>query len=142
MAVLSLDTLSPPVAGVVFPHLLWQCRQMGTDDFLGLGDALVDFRRLVEYGALSTDSGSSIPEKYPMPQTYERIREGELGEGWTMWSAVQLDHRGDVARENRINVEGGMDLVQGALVEEPRRTVITHKLRVYLPRGSLPRVSP
>jgi hypothetical protein len=75
-------------AGVVFPPLLWQCRKMGNDDFLGLGDALLDVRRFVEYGSLSIDSCRSIPEKDPMPQTYERIREGEMGEGWTMRSAV------------------------------------------------------
>src|SRR4029450_13651859 len=46
--------------------------------------------------------------------------------------AVQLDPRGDGSRENSIDVEGVMDLVQGARVEEPRRTVITHQLRVHL----------
>src|SRR5215831_620883 len=103
---------SPSIIGST--HLLWQCRQMGNDAFLGLGEALVDFRRFVEDGALRTDRGSSIPEKDPMPQTYERIREGEMGEGWTMRSAVQLDNRGDESRENRIDLEGIMDLVQGA----------------------------
>ena len=61
---------------------------MGNDAFLGLGDALLDVRRVVEYGTLRTDSDSRIPEQDPMPQTYERIREGERGEGWTMRSAV------------------------------------------------------
>jgi hypothetical protein len=78
---------------------------------LGLGDALLDVRRFVEHGSLSIDSCRSIPEKYPIPQTYERIREGESGEGWTMRSAVQLYNRGDGSRENSIDVEGFMDLV-------------------------------
>jgi len=65
---------------------------MGNDDVLGLGDTLLDVRRVVEYGSLRIDSGRSIPEQDPMPQTYEGIREGEMGEGWTMRSAVQLDH--------------------------------------------------
>jgi hypothetical protein len=86
--------------GVFFPYLLWQCRKIGNDDFLSLGDALLDFRRFVEYGSLSSDSGSSIPEKYHIPKIYERIHEGEMGEGWTMRSAVQLDNRGDGSIEN------------------------------------------
>ena len=65
-------------AGVFFPPLLWQCRKIGNDDFLGLGDALLDVRRFVEYGSLSIDSCRSIPEKDPIPKTYERIREGEM----------------------------------------------------------------
>src|SRR5262249_2529180 len=119
-------------------HLLWQCRQMGTDAFFGLGEALVDVRRFVEDGALRTDSGSRIPEKDPMPQTDERICEGELGEGGTMRRAVQLDHRGEESREHRIDLEGIMDLVQGARVEATRRPVLTHQLRVYLPEVRCP----
>ena len=85
-------------AGVFFPPLLWQCRKIGNDDFLP-GGCPLDVRRFVEYGSLSIDSCRSIPEKDPIPQTYERIREGEMGSGWTMRSAVQLYNRGDGSRE-------------------------------------------
>ena len=46
-----------------------------------------DVRRFVEYGSLSIDSCRSIPEKDPIPQTYERIPEGEIGECWPMTGA-------------------------------------------------------
>jgi len=106
---------------------------MGNDACLGLREALLDVRRFVEYGALSIDRGRSIPEQDPMPQPDERIREGEMGEGGTMRRAVQLDHRGEGSKENRIDLESGMDLVQGARVEATRRPVLTHQLRVHLP---------